>query len=95
MNYIKQHIPSFCSGIEPNEAKFDGLQELLSISFIQDWLNDPVFSFFSQDIFIRHIRNGNTYDYLLIAHMRNKQYWVVGYLSYEVIGLPDFGMIKK
>ena len=75
---IRQHISNFCSGIEPQEAEFDSLAELMAIPWVKQWTDDKDFFRFS-------ISN----EHHLMAEIHSgKKWWVVGYLTNYQLDLP-------
>lgn len=68
MNHIRQHIPAFVSGIEPREAYFNTLEELMQVPFVACWSDTSVARFSKSE---RH----------LMAEMKDGKFWVVGYLK--------------
>lgn len=40
--HIKQHIPNFVDGVDPEHADFSTLEELLAIPFVHQWTRHPV-----------------------------------------------------
>ena len=75
---VRQHIPNFFSGFEPQEAEVDSLEELQALEFIQRWTIEPSFYRFS----IERNYHPETQTHLLMAEMdQGKKWWVVAYLS--------------
>ena len=77
---IRQHISNFCSGIEPQEAEFDSLAELMAISWVKQWTDDK--GFFRFSISDEH--------HLMAEANSGKKWWVVGYLTDYQLGLPKW-----
>lgn len=72
---IRQHIPSFVDGVEPQEQDFSTIEELLSVSFVARWNKTPNF--------IRYSKSDNC----LMAEIGPSEsnpagsHWVIGFLS--------------
>ena len=82
---IRQHIPNFCSGVEPQEIEFNNLAELMAISWVKCWTDDKEFHRFS-------ISNGH---HLMAETHTGEKWWVVGYLTDYQLDLPKHeGVIK-
>jgi hypothetical protein len=47
MTTIKQHIPDFVSGVDPQTAVFVGRESLLAIPWVKQWSDDPEFHIYS------------------------------------------------
>lgn len=75
---IKQHIPNFCSGLEPQEVEFNNLAELMAIPWVKHWTDDKDFFRFS-------ISDGR---YLMAEAHTGRIWWVVGYLTDCQLDLP-------
>lgn len=75
---VRQHIPGFVSGVEPDEATVTTLAELLALPWVSRWATDPTFHRFS-------VSNGR----LLMAEQNGgANWWVVAYLDGAPSGLP-------
>ena len=98
---IKQHIPNACSGLEPAEAEFSNLEELLEIPFVKKFSMNPMpnmghepFELFKKySISIYH----DTCDLFMAEYIKDEKlhwdigHWVVGYLSKDcadILKLP-------
>lgn len=82
---ILQHIPNFVEGIEPQKITVANTAELLVIPFIKRWSEDPRFYRFS----ISKRQRSDVRSDLLMAELdKNKEWWVVGYLTGDV-DLPE------
>lgn len=79
MTSIRQHIPNFVSGVDPETVEFKSLEELLAIPWVAQWAertDGKDFHRFSQS------------DNMLMAEYVEGYNWlVVGYLS-EPVDLP-------
>lgn len=77
---VKQHIPSFVSGITPLRTEVSSLEELLALPWVEQWTGEDGFDHWAQSPYGEHI--------LLMAIMKDK-HWVVAYLdTSEPINLP-------
>lgn len=82
---IRQHIPNFVSGIEPETAEFTNLVELLSIPFVARFRDDYSFEHYAVST------HEPSDDWLLMAvYDAGHRWWVVGYMD----GLPPEEMIQ-
>lgn len=80
-NTVRQHIPGFLTGHEPVVAEFDTLEELLAVPFVAHWKSNPGFHRFSMNVEVG-------LSYLMAEYHNGKEWWVVGYLSGSIPGLP-------
>jgi hypothetical protein len=44
---VRQHIPNFVNGFEPEEAEVGSLEELRALEFVDRWSTEPGFYRFS------------------------------------------------
>lgn len=89
MNQIRQHIPGFVDGIEPAEATFSTLDELLSVPFVARFreIVDPGKPFHR----FSYSEDGNL---LMAEYDEGRSWWVVGYLREAVDGLPNWEPVR-
>ena len=73
MTTVKQHIPGFVTGVDPAEAQFDTLEDLLAVPFVRQW-SDARLERFS-------IADDASYADLLMAEMKDGKFWVVGFID--------------
>lgn len=72
---VRQHIPSFCEGLEPEEDRVPDLEAMLKLPWVEKWTDDD---------FVRWARSDN---YLMAV--RENSHWVVAFASPELLkGLP-------
>ena len=101
MPIIKQHMPNFVS-IDPQEAEFETLEDLMNVEFVKRWTDNGWgdafhrFSISHDDWMVKY----GYEDYMhLMAEMDGGEKWyVVGYIygsSPEEIGLPEWKMVKE
>ena len=84
MPLARQHIPGFCSGIEPQEVTVESVEDLARLEWIRSWRDDPGFYRFSMSP-----RVPGWHSALLIAEFQEgRQWWVVAYLKDTIPGLP-------
>lgn len=74
---IKQRIPGFIEGVEPQEAEVESLDQLLGLPWIQRWTSDKTFEklMWAPDGF-------------LMAILKDKSFWVIAYMESNDFGLP-------
>lgn len=80
MNEIRQHVPGFVDGVEPNVVAFDTLEQLLAIPFVKRWTDSERFYRLSV----------NDEVYLIAEFNGGREWWVVGYLRDPVPFLPEW-----
>lgn len=73
MTTIRQHIPGFITGVDPETAEFEGLAGLLEVPFVKLWAEDPRFDRFALASDSRHTDH-------LMAEMTDGKFWVVGFI---------------
>ena len=80
MSSIKQYIPNYVDGIDPETVKFFSTEELLKIPFVESWSKYPEFFQYSLS------------ENLLMAEFKDgKEWWVVGYIYGDIIiNLPKW-----
>lgn len=91
MYKIKQHIPSYVSGFEPEVSSFSSLKELLTIPWIKKYkeVKNKAFCEFCYDD-----------SFLMVIYNRGLNWWVVGRfldpINFEEFGLTSWngGMYK-
>jgi len=100
MPIIKQHMPNFVS-IDPKEAEFETLEDLMNVEFVKRWTDNrwgDVFHRFSTDYDPWYAEHGYDDSVTLMAELDGGKIWyVVGHiygLSPEEIGLPKWKMVK-
>ena len=74
MPTIKQHIPNFVSGIEPETHEWTTLPELLSIPFVARFRDDYSFEHFA-------FSPSGDHWLLMAVYEGGHRWWVVGYLD--------------
>jgi hypothetical protein len=84
LNEIRQHIPSFVEGYEPEAAMVDTLDSLLTVSFVKNFTGLPHF----HQLSLAPIGDGRYH--LMAEYREGEEYWVVGTLKELVEGLPEF-----
>ena len=100
MPIIKQHMPNYVS-IDPKEAEFETLEDLMNVEFVKRWTDNRWGDDFHQ-FSISHddwmVRSGHEdYMHLMAELDGGKKWYVVGYIygsSPEEIGLPEWKMVK-
>ena len=76
MASIKQHIPNYVSGVDPETVEFNTLSELLDISFVKHWRDWTDRSFHQYSVC------EESWGTVLMAEYNNgTKWWVVGYLK--------------
>jgi hypothetical protein len=78
-----QHVPGFCSGVEPYEIE-GSLDDILADERIARWQHDTNFHRWSVDR--TGMENGSCR--LMAEQDAGKAWWVVGYLDETPPGLP-------
>jgi hypothetical protein len=82
---LRQHIPDYFEGAEPQEISGDTLDSLLQPDWVQRWARYPEFFRFSIS------KAGRGDQPLLMAELQHgKLWWVVGYLDGDPGGLPEW-----
>ena len=79
MIQLRQYIPAFFSGFEPQTAEISSLYELDSVDWIHRWSEDPKFDRFAHDLWPGKC---------LIAEMKDGKHWVVAFSSESLFSLP-------
>ena len=89
MSEIIQHIPNFCSGIEPDEKTFSTKEELLDVWFVKNYTESPGF-------FRMEIDRDNDRNTLMAIYNGGKTWWVVGFIFGDVsfLDLKEWGRAK-
>lgn len=72
MPKIRQHIPGYFDGFEPQETDFETLEELLEIDWVKDYL-------IWEDQKGLHFVRGD--DSLLVANEDHTWWWCVGHVT--------------
>lgn len=87
---LRQHIPNYVSGIEPQEITGDTIDVLLQPDWVQRWAQYPEFHRFS-------VATKDRGDQpLLMAELQHGKLWqVVGYLEGYDGGLPEWKPWKQ
>ena len=76
---VRQHIPTFFSGFDQQEAEVNTLEELQALEFVQRWTTLPGFDRFSVEL---NYGAPEVPCHLLMAEFNEgKKWWVVAYLS--------------
>lgn len=78
---IRQHIPNFVSGYEPETIKFNDTEELKNIEFVKHWSEG--------DDFFKYSLSGNH----LMAELNNgNTWWVIGTIKGDLnkVDLPKW-----
>ncbi len=87
MNGIRQHIPNFIGGVEPEVVAFETLEELLAIPWVSTWTK----------LGRRRFHRWAKSEGCLMAEYSRGSYWlVIGYLKKpQKVDLPeaDYGKI--
>lgn len=99
MSKIRQHIPGFCSGLEPQSAEFETLKDLIEIPWVKRWKD----SLDKGDTFTGYARGSETKEeHLLMAMYNNNTRWfVIGYMTKDSVSelvpewKPDFSVYEK
>jgi hypothetical protein len=86
---IKQHIPNFASGIEPDVLDFSTKDELLKIWFVESYSKDPDFSSFALSDYVEGV------VLLMAIYDKGKRWRVIGYITGENIYSLDFKKWKE
>ena len=85
MASIKQHIPNFVSGVDPETVEFQTLDELLDISFVKIWKDKN---------FYQYSVSEDRWGTILMAEYNSGiKWWVVGNIkgtTREELGLPEW-----
>ena len=76
---IRQHIPSCCSGVTPNEAEFTTVEELLEIDWVKLAKEDKDFYRFS----FSFRDEPDIFSALMLELNEGKFWWVIGYVPFE------------
>ena len=106
---IIEHIPNWAEGFEPREDHFDNLDELMELDWVKKW-SEPVPTQVWTDVlsgeekviesqgkeFHRFSQSPHGSRYLLMVEFNEgTEWWVVGYLSEAVEGLPEWKPVEK
>jgi hypothetical protein len=87
-NKIVQHIPNFCD-VDPKEAEFNTLEELLNISWVKSWKKDHD----KKGPFFRYSLNEK---YLMIERNEGKWWWTIGRIQRpDEVDLPEWKPIYE
>jgi len=84
---LRQHIPNFCSDIDPKQYEVNNTEELLALDVVKSWKFVDMPAKFHQ-----YSQSKHENEYLLIAEYEEEEkrkWWVIGYLS-EKPTLPEF-----
>lgn len=76
---IKQHIPSFCSGIENQIDEFSNLEELKNIKWVKECSEIKDFYRFSISD-----------KYLMVEYNKGYVWYVLGHLDEHIDWLPEW-----
>lgn len=95
MNKIKQHIPNWVDGYEPEITEFNTLDELLAIPWVKKWTTIPEFYRFSAS-------SDQSADRFLVPEMthlmaelkQGREWWVVGLMKHNVPELPEWKPVR-
>lgn len=83
---IKQRIPNFCSGVNPQTAEAETLEEILQTPWIQNYTKQDFHQF-------TRSRDGKL---LMLENEDGTHWWVVGTVAAgNVMELPQTRMINK
>lgn len=86
---LRQHIPDYFEGAEPQEITGDTIDLLLQPDWVQYWTRYPEFHRFSVAV------HGRGDQPLLMAELQHgKLWWVIGYLEGYDGGLPEWAPWK-
>lgn len=82
-NSIRQHIPNFVTGVDPEEGTFTTLDELEALPFVARAIATPGF--------LRLSKNENRLMLELSMPPPNGEYWVLGYIERpDEVDLPQW-----
>lgn len=85
---VRQHIPGFVTGVEPEECDVNSMQELMELPWVDHWEVDinPRTKFYRWSV----DRSSRDRSLLMAEYSRNdRQWWVVAYLP-ALADLPDW-----
>jgi len=87
MTRVRQHIPGYVTGLQPEIANAHSHSELLNLPFVFVWTRDPQFD---------HWERATDYspdEWLLVAKMKDGRHWVAAYVGMDLKSpLPEFQM---
>lgn len=87
MPTFRQHIPGFVDGCEPEIATFQSAEELLALSVVERYREDPNRGFHRFSI----ARQSRGPSLLMVERDDGRWWWVVGYIDDATgIDLPEW-----
>lgn len=93
MNEFRQHIPGYCSGIEPFSLNFNTKEELLSNEWINNWTKHPFDLEEPNPEFLKFSLSNNR---LICEFKSGKKWYVIGYIKHpELVDLPKWEPVRE
>jgi hypothetical protein len=79
---VRQHIPNFCSGADPQTMRVESWQEVRRLDWVDLWSKDPGFHRYSVD------RHCYPRPLLMAEFNGGREWYVLAYLSEDLRELP-------